>query len=70
MPMATPRRRTGWATPYDFENHVVQAGAGIIVGYDGDGNRVKKTVAGVTTTHLVDRQNPRGYAQVVQESFA
>src|SRR5690348_6380318 len=38
--------------------------------YDGDGNRVKKTVAGVTTTYLVDTQNPTGYAQVVQESMS
>ena len=38
--------------------------------YDGDGNRVKKTVAGVTTTYLVADQNPTGYAQVVSETIA
>ncbi len=38
---------------YDFENHLVQAGGGITIVYDGDGNRVSKTVAGVTTTYLV-----------------
>jgi hypothetical protein len=38
--------------------------------YDGDGNRVSKTVAGVTTTYLVDTQNPTGYAQVVRENFS
>ena len=38
--------------------------------YDGDGNRVSKTVAGVTTTYLVDTLNPTGYAQVLAESFA
>ena len=35
--------------------------------YDGDGNRVSETVAGVTTQYLVDTQNPTGYAQVVEE---
>ena len=54
---------------YDFENHVIQAGAGIAMAYDGDGNRVSKTVAGVTVKYLVDPQNPTGYAQVVQENF-
>src|SRR5260370_44741 len=37
---------------------------------DGDGNRVSKTVAGVTTQYLVDTQNPTGYAQVVYEAFS
>jgi len=55
---------------YDFENHLVQAGAGISLVYDGDGNRVSKTVAGVTTQYLVDTQNPTGYPQVVYESFS
>jgi RHS repeat-associated protein len=53
---------------YDFENHLVQQG-GITFTYDGDGNRVSKTVAGITTTYLVDTQNPTGYAQVLQERF-
>lgn len=35
--------------------------------YDGDGNRVAKTVSGVTTKYLVDELNPTGYAQVVEE---
>jgi len=52
---------------YDFENHVVQAGGGISIVYDGDGNRASKTVAGVTTLYLVDTQNPTGYAQVLAE---
>jgi YD repeat-containing protein len=38
---------------YDFENHLVQAGAGISFVYDGDGNRVQKTVAGVVTRYQV-----------------
>jgi hypothetical protein len=56
---------------YDFENHVIQAGSGITMVYDGDGNRVKKTVALVTTTYLVvDTQNPTGYAQVISETWS
>ena len=51
---------------YDFENRLVQQG-GLSIVYDGDGNRVSKTVAGVTTQYLVDTQNPTGYAQVLDE---
>ena len=39
----------------------------VAVVYDGDGNRVSETIAGVTTQYLVDTQNPTGYAQVVDE---
>jgi RHS repeat-associated protein len=39
----------------------------ITIVYDGDGNRVKKTVNGVTTWYLVDDRNPSGYAQVLEE---
>ena len=35
--------------------------------YDGDGNRVAKTVGGVKTKYLVDTNNLTGYAQVVEE---
>ena len=43
----------------NFENRLVQvAGTGLSYVYDGDGNRVGKTVAGVTTKFLVDAQNP------------
>ena len=48
---------TGTGYVYDFENHLVQAGAGISYVYDGDGNRVSKTVAGVTTTYIVVTPN-------------
>jgi len=51
---------------YDFENHLIQAN-GITYTYDGDGNRIFKTVAGVTTSYWVDDQNPTGYAQVLTE---
>jgi RHS repeat-associated protein len=56
---------------YDFENRLASftpgAGPGNAFVYDGDGNRVGKTVAGVTTNYLVDTNNPTGYAQVVEE---
>lgn len=35
--------------------------------YDGDGNRIFKTVAAVTTSYWVDDQNPTGYARVLTE---
>jgi len=57
---------TGLGYAYDFENHLIQQG-GITYTYDGDGNRRSKTVNGVTTQHIVDTQNPTGYAQVLQE---
>ena len=38
--------------------------------YDGDGNRVSKTVAGVTTTYLVSDLNPTGYVQVLGETIS
>ena len=56
----------GIANTYDFENHLITHG-GVTVVYDGDGNRVSETVAGVTTSYLVDTVNPTGYAQVVDE---
>jgi RHS repeat-associated protein len=53
---------------YDFENHLTSLNNGAVsYVYDGDGNRVAKTVGGVTTRYLVDTNNPTGYAQVVDE---
>ncbi len=64
---------------YDFENRlikrtVISNGQVTVVelGYDGDGNRVSRTVTEVggdstTTFFLVDTQNPTGYAQVIEE---
>src|SRR5581483_2953779 len=57
----------GTANVYDFENHLVKHGA-ITMTYDGDGNRVSKTIDGVTTSYLVDEKNPTGFPQVVEES--
>ena len=51
---------------WDFENHLIQDGNVSIV-YDGDGNRVAETVAGVTTKYLVDDVNPTHLPQVVDE---
>ena len=48
-----------------FENGVRKAVAGTTT--LGDGNRVAKTVGGVTTQFLVDDRNLTGYAQVVAE---
>jgi RHS repeat-associated protein len=59
---------------YDFENRLIQrveGGKTVTIVYDGDGNRVKKTVTTatntVTTWFLVDMINPTGYAQVLEE---
>ncbi len=57
---------------YDFENRLKSMtnsanGVSATIVYDGDGNRVAKTVNGTTTKYLVDDLNPTGYAQVVEE---
>ncbi len=59
---------TGNSFDYDFENHLTSLNNGSVTYvYDGDGNRVAKTVGGVTTNYLVDTNNHTGYAQVVEE---
>jgi len=53
---------------YTFEDRLSEVNGGAVSFiYDGDGNRVSKTVGGVTTKYLVDTVNPTGYAQVVEE---
>lgn len=53
---------------YTFEDRLSEVNSGTVsFTYDGDGNRVSKTVGGVTTKYLVDSANPTGYAQVVEE---
>jgi len=53
---------------YDFENRLVSKDGGrVVIVYDGDGNRVQKTVDGVTTSYLSDDLNPTGYLQVLDE---
>ncbi len=52
---------------YDSENHLMSMGGTVALLYDGDGNRVAKSVNGVVTRYLVDDLNPTGYPQVVEE---
>ncbi|MBU6399281.1 MAG: hypothetical protein KGS61_03100, partial [Verrucomicrobia bacterium] len=59
---------------YDFENHLltrVSPLASIRFTYDGDGNRVAKTITTTTNTlttyYLLDDLNPTGYPQVLEE---
>ncbi len=53
---------------YDFENRLTGVDGGVArYLYDGDGNRVAKTVNGVTTRYLVDTNNLTGYPQVADE---
>ena len=59
---------SGSSFTYDFEDRLKSANSGAVtVVYDGDGNRVAKTVGGVTTRYLIDDLNPTGSAQVVEE---
>ena len=58
----------GKSFTYDSENRLTSMNGGAVtIVYDGDGNRVAKTVAGVTTRYLVDDLNPTGYPQVIEE---
>jgi RHS repeat-associated protein len=54
---------------YDSENHLTSMNGGAVtIVYDAFGNRVSKTVNGVTTKYLVeDDVNPTGYPQVLDE---
>ena len=61
----------GISYTYDSQNHMLTAsgnGKSISMIYDAFGNRVAKTVNGVTTQYLVeDDVNPTGYPQVIEE---
>jgi RHS repeat-associated protein len=58
----------GKSYDYDFEDRLKSLDNGRVkIVYDGDGNRIAKTVGSVTTKYLVDTNNPTGYAQVVEE---
>jgi RHS repeat-associated protein len=61
----------GKSFTYDSENHLVSmsaSGTSATIEYDAFGNRVAKTVNGVTTQYLVeDDVNPTGYPQVFDE---
>ena len=52
---------------FDSQNHLMSMNGTVTMLYDGDGNRVAKTVNNVTTRYLVDDLNPTGYPQVVEE---
>ncbi len=73
MPNAPVSPTTGQPDVYDFENRLIQRSDGtttIQVVYDGDGNRMWKSVSGAgggTRYYLVDNRNPSGYAQVLEE---
>jgi RHS repeat-associated protein len=60
---------SGKTFSYDSENHMVGVNGGAVrLVYDGFGNRVAKTVNGVTTKYLIeDDVNPTGYPQVFDE---
>ncbi|HYI12761.1 MAG TPA: RHS repeat-associated core domain-containing protein, partial [Thermoanaerobaculia bacterium] len=65
------RAANGITWTYDFEDRIRSANGGAIrIVYDGDGNRVAKTVGGVTTRYLVDDLSPTGYSEVVEELVA
>ena len=51
---------------FDFENRLVSAG-GVSIVYDGEGNRVSETVAGVTTNYLIADLNTTGFSQLMEE---
>jgi RHS repeat-associated protein len=60
----------GKSFTYDSQNHLMtmsETGKSATMKYDGFGNRVSKTVNGVTTWYLVDDLNPTGLPQVMDE---
>jgi YD repeat-containing protein len=61
----------GESFTYDVENHLTgmtTSGTTVSIVYDAFGNRVSKTLNGVTTKYLVeDDVNPTGYPQVLEE---
>jgi RHS repeat-associated protein len=67
----TTKTANGNSYTYDAENHMISMTNGttaITMIYDAFGNRVAKTVNGVTTQYLVeDDVNPSGLPQVVEE---
>ena len=60
---------SGKTFAYDSENKLTSMNGGTVtIVYDAFGNRVAKTVGGVTTKYLVeDDVNPTGYPQVLEE---
>src|SRR5439155_8221009 len=59
---------SGNSYQFDALNHLTNKNNGaVLITYNGDGYRVKKTVGGTTTYYLLDDQNPSGYVQVLEE---
>jgi len=52
---------------YDVLNHLTNLNNSVYITYNGDGDRMSKTVGGTTNYYLVDDRNLSGYAQVVEE---
>ncbi|HEY0367410.1 MAG TPA: RHS repeat-associated core domain-containing protein, partial [Pyrinomonadaceae bacterium] len=62
------RNSGGVSYSYDSDNRLKTVNQGSVsYVYDGDGNRVARTVGGVTTKYLIDDLNPTGYAQAIEE---
>ena len=59
----------GQGITYDFENHILTENGATYL-YDGDGNRVQKTVAGLNTLYTIVSVNPTGYPQVAYEQYS
>jgi len=55
---------------YEFEDRLVSTSNGVTIVYDGDGNRVSETIAGITTKYLVDDLTPTHYVQVAEETVS
>jgi len=52
---------------YSFDNRLKDRDGTVKIVYDGDGNRVSRTVRGAVTEYLIDDRNPTGHPQVVEE---
>ena len=71
LALGSAANANGSTFTYDAENHLTGmsvSGTTVSIVYDAFGNRVSKTVNGVTTKYLVeDDVNPTGYPQVMEE---
>jgi YD repeat-containing protein len=56
---------TGGGYAYDVRNKLVGVGSTTYL-YDDAGNLVSETAGGITTTYLLDTQNPTGYTQPIE----
>ncbi|HEY7116525.1 MAG TPA: hypothetical protein VH475_08065 [Tepidisphaeraceae bacterium] len=57
-------------TTYDASGMPLSAAADdVTYAYDDDGDRISETSGGQTTSDLVDKENPTGYSQVIEEKL-